>query len=173
MVHPSSFHPVAVPWCWLNSRAQPRCPHHTHCYTETESTDRKIRQRVRECTRVQWILDPALLRTAMLNSLSAFSAFSVASFLPFSFFHDFRWRTDDRRASLAASYRVSEFLEVYSKETEYKISREFMKKIVFISPKRGDGFYFKERSSLFKFLRKILFERFKNTESWRFYRSWS
>lgn len=34
MVHPSSFHPVAVPWCWLNSRAQPRCPHHTHCYTE-------------------------------------------------------------------------------------------------------------------------------------------
>lgn len=105
----------------------------SHALLHGENTDRKIWQRVRECTRVQWILDPALLRTAMLNSLSAFSAFSVASFLPFSFFHDFRWRTDDRRASLAASYRVSEFLEVYSKETEYKISREFMKKVVFIS----------------------------------------
>lgn len=44
--------PASTLWLYrLNSRAQPRCPHHTHCYTETESTDRKIRQRVRVHTR--------------------------------------------------------------------------------------------------------------------------
>lgn len=135
----------------------------SHALLHGENTDRKIWQRVRECTRVQWILDPALLRTAMLNSLSAFSAFSVASFLPFSFFHDFRWRTDDRRVTgcFLSSVRIS--WSIFEGNGVQNLARIYEKNRVYFSV------YF----SLFKFLRKILFERFKNTESWRFYRSWS
>lgn len=96
-------------------------------------------------THVRRILDPALLRTAMLNSLfSECPAFPV-------FLHGFRrWWTDEcgSRVSLLLIECLSEFLKVYSNEESCNF------------------FYLKE--GILRFQRIFRF-KFRSRE-WRFYR---
>lgn len=100
----------------LSTRAQAHGkPHHTHCYTNRKihSTCASLPTERTRRIHVQRILDPALLRTAMLNSLfSECPAFPV-------FLHGFRrWWTDEcgSRVSLLLIECLSEFLKVYSNE---------------------------------------------------------
>lgn len=75
----------------LSTRAQAHGkPHHTHCYTDGKIQCTSLPTERTRRIHVQRILDPALLRTAMLNSLfSECPAFPV-------FLHGFRrWWTDE------------------------------------------------------------------------------
>lgn len=148
MVHPSSFgNPVAAPAVVLARVKLTRTTMENHVTRITrivtqkqrEDTDRKIQQRVwvdrahaytsseswtpHCCERPCWIHYQHSLHSLLL----LFSLFCTA-------LDDDERMSRVCRVSLAASYRVSEFLEAYLKEMEYKISnREFMKNRVYFS----------------------------------------
>lgn len=126
----------------LSTRAQAHGkPHHTHCYTDGKIQCASLPTERTRRIHVQRILDPALLRTAMLNSLfSECPAFPV-------FLHGFRrWWTDEcgSRVSLLLIECLSEFLKVYSNEESCNF------------------FYLKEGI--------LRFQRIFRSREWRFYR---